>query len=320
MHPSLPFLMRQSLNKIIHNLFLDKAENDITIVFGSGRSGTTWLQELINYNNQHRNIFEPFVENDKQLLDSLAYRFITPHESNTVYKKNIDQILDGIHRDDWNDKYNKPFKIYNKRLIKTIRASLFMKWIHQERPNTKIVFIVRNPCAVVYSQLKTQWWDKSCPQLDYFMRQSSLVTEHLEPFLSILQKASNPFERFILKWAIENYVPLTQFNPKNIHLILYENLCTNPNAEIKKLFHFLNLAFDKKILTSIKKPSALSLPHSAIITGQSLVNTWEEKISENQKKKAELLLSYFGLNSIYNQENVTTPLIDFNFSSKWNKI
>ena len=44
------------------NIYLDfcKDQKNVVFISGVGRSGTTWLTELINYNHRYRILFEPF--------------------------------------------------------------------------------------------------------------------------------------------------------------------------------------------------------------------------------------------------------------------
>lgn len=48
--------------------YVDMASKTDVYMWGSRRGGTTWLQETINYRNDHRVMFEPFRENDVALF------------------------------------------------------------------------------------------------------------------------------------------------------------------------------------------------------------------------------------------------------------
>ena len=44
----------------IFHIDLNYSPSNTVLIAGSGRSGTTWLSEILNYNNDYRSIFEPF--------------------------------------------------------------------------------------------------------------------------------------------------------------------------------------------------------------------------------------------------------------------
>ena len=51
-------------NKIVSKFYIDAHNIKHTILIaGTGRSGTTWLSDTINYKNQFRYIFEPLHSN-----------------------------------------------------------------------------------------------------------------------------------------------------------------------------------------------------------------------------------------------------------------
>ena len=58
------------------------------------------------------------------------------------------------------------------------------------------------------------------------------MEDFLNPFKEEIEKAQTRFEKFILRWCIQNYVPLKQFKRGEIHLAFYEDFCEKPKSEI----------------------------------------------------------------------------------------
>jgi hypothetical protein len=73
------------------------------------------------------------------------------------------------------------------RLVKEVRASLFLKWIRNNFPNVPILYMFRHPCAVVHSWAKLGWGDDDIESL---LSQDALITDYLEGYVSMIRKAS----------------------------------------------------------------------------------------------------------------------------------
>ena len=278
---------------------------------GVARSGTTWLSNIINYNNNYRYMFEPFYEKEINICKNFRpkqYIEVNSNEKNFLGPAKV--VLSGQVRSAWSDRFNEKIFI-NKRLIKSIRANLFLKWLHLNFPNLPIVLILRHPCAVAASKNKLNWKRS----LDKYLKQENLMEDFLSPFSQEMERAeelyqssNDSFENHIFSWCIENYVPLKQFKPDEIYIIFYENICKNPEAEVKKLFTYLKQKYDKRVLSTSKRVSKLSRKDSAIVTGESLIDSWRQHLTDKQIDKACEILSLFSLEEIYSQDSF--PYVD----------
>ena len=267
---------------------------------GSGRSGTTWLEEIINYDNSFRIMFEPFYPEKVDILKRWhSFQYLPPDNSDLIYFEPAEKILSGRIRNKWIDKYNK--KIFsNKRVIKDIRANLFLYWIKNNFPEIPIILIMRHPCAVANSKLQGNWDH----QINFFMSQPDLMRDFLQPVKHEIPNLKSNFEKHIFSWCVENYVPLKQFHEDELFVIFYENLCVRPEEEIKDLFAYIGKDYDSKIMKQVFEPSLESSNRSAIVTGSDLVSAWRKKISDDQVGRALEILSLFGLDRIYGDNNM----------------
>ena len=133
------------------------------------------------------------------------------------------------------------------------------------------------------------------------------MQDFLEPFRTHIEESKDPFEKHIFMWCVENYVPLQQFDEKDMCVICYERICTAPLEQLKALLGFLNKPFSDDISRTLDKPSAVSRPDSAILTGGSLIDSWRKTISTQQVTRAIEILKLFGLNRVYDESSM--PLI-----------
>jgi hypothetical protein len=240
-------------------------------------------------------MFEPFHPDRNPLLKAWNCRqYLRPDERAEKYLQPASRILSGQIRDVWIDQFNRAHLV-RARLVKDIRANLVLRWIRSRFPEIPIILLLRHPCAVARSKLALGW-DSS---LEHFLRQPDLIDDHLYPFVSDMRAASDPFDKHIFMWCVENYVPLRQFSSGEIHVAFYERLRSNPQDEARSLLRHVGYPFRPKVLSSIDKPSVMSRAGSAILAGGSVLESWRRHIDSRQIDRANEILDLFGLNRIY---------------------
>ncbi len=297
---------RSLRQKLLTNAFVDLHDHRRTVLLaGTGRSGTTWIGDIINHDNSYRVMFEPFHSREVPLLKHFAYnQYLRPGNRDKRFAEPIKAVLAGRVRHDWIDKYNRR-RFATKRLIKDIRVNFMLKWIKANFPDIPIILLLRHPCAVAHSRLKLGW---GLQKFENLIAQDALMADFLEPFRPLMENTHDLFDKHVLMWCLQNYVPLKQFEPGQIHVAFYEHFCTQPQAEIEKMFSFLGVPADsQKLLDAINRPSALSRQGSAVLLGQSLTESWRKEVGKEQLRRAVATLSLFGLHHLYGEESM--PLV-----------
>ena len=261
---------------------------------GSGRSGTTWLSQIINYRRGYRYIFEPF--NPREVGPFRHFRtkqYLRPEDRREEFLEPARLVLTGGLRDPWTDRFNGRI-VARRRLIKDIRANLLLGWMRVNFPGMPIILLLRHPCAVVASRLDLGWKDN----LSETMEQRELVDDFLLPMEAEIRAAQGDFERHLFLWCIDNYVPLRQFGPQEIHLTFYENLLARPEVELRSLFASLGEDFDERVYARLGHPSPMSRKN---VPAPS-VEGWRTRVSAHQLKRANEILRLFGLDRLYGEE------------------
>lgn len=279
---------------------------------GTGRSGTTWAANIVNYDQRYRLIFEPFHPHKVDAVRNFRYRqYLRPDDDRKEFVKPARRILRGNLSNRWTDKHSGKIRGKHSRiLIKDIRANHLLRWIMARFPEVLIILLLRHPCAVAYSKLCLGW----DTHLGEFLDQPDLMDDFLGPFRREIGNAGNDFEKHVFMWCVENYVPLRQFASGEIHLAFYENFCTRPKREIGRLFSFLDEPYGPEAHKRVAEPSALVRKGSAINTGENLVENWKKHITKVQVVRAMEILTLFGLQEIYSEDPL--PLI----SGEWNPL
>jgi hypothetical protein len=276
---------------------------------GSARSGTTWLQEIVNYNNAYRVLFEPFRPDKIDLVKHWhKFQYLRVGENDSKFMDPMMDILSGRIKNPWVDTYNQRL-FSQKRIVKAIYANLFLYWMKNHFPEVPIILIMRHPCAVANSKINIvkKHFQYTYNPLDEFLSQPQLMEDFLLPYESRMRESKTDFESFVWMWCIENFIPLKQFNDGEIHITFYENLCINRQEEINKIFSYLNRPYSPGVVEKSRKPSDVSRKNSAINSGADLISSWRKHVSDDQIKRALNILNLFGMDNIYNDVNL--PLL-----------
>ena len=293
------FIWRRIRRRFFSYVHFDLKSDPRNTIFiaGSGRSGTTWLSDIVNYRNEFRTIFEPFHRAKvKRCQHFEEKQYLRPDNQDPAYVDPARAILSGNVPDWWANHYNTKL-VARKRLIKDIRANLLLKWMHVQFPAVPIVFMLRHPFPTVTSIVELGW--DAQVELDSLFRQAALLEDYVRPFEDWLGYVENDFERWILIWCLENYVPLKQFRPGELYLIFYETLVADPLAESRRLLAHLNIPVTDALHATINTPSATSRGSSAVVNGGDPLASWRTTISDTQAARALTIMQAFGLDRVY---------------------
>ncbi|MGO9471510.1 MAG: sulfotransferase [Isosphaeraceae bacterium] len=297
------FGMKTRFKRLIsgRSLIIDRAGQNVTFLSGSHRSGTTWIEELINCNNDHKIVYEPFLPfyfSGKQHFPDALY--IRPSCRDSRIVEPVRCVIDGKFRiDNWTDVYN-TIGVYHRRLIKDVRTNMMLGWLRCLYPKMPIVLVMRHPIPVVLSQSKLAEsdpnWVKSVHE---FLQNADLVSDYLRPFEAALAQCRDQLDVKFACWCIENYVPLKQLAVGEVHLVFYEDFLSNPEREVARLVRYLDRPVDSKAFEQLKKPSNTARGYSACITGEDPLRAWMSRATPQQIDRGLYWLSVFGLSEIY---------------------
>lgn len=249
--------------------------NDTILVVGSGRSGTTWLGNIIGSCLGFLSLFEPFdYRHVPQINTSLLRLYIRANEKSHYLDNIIRDILLGKLTNEWVLSQNAR-RIAWRILLKEIRANLFLGYIQNKFQNP-IVFIVRHPCATVLSRAEKGWET----HLDDFLKQEQLMEDYLAPFEDIIKSAQSALEKHAIMWSIENLVPLTQLRKDTIIFCTYENLVLKTKNELNRIFNMLGLKVSSKIDRIISKPTNVTSKSASSFAQKSHLEYWQNKLDK----------------------------------------
>jgi hypothetical protein len=226
------------------------------LLCSSGRSGSTWLANLVNHRNEYRLLFEPLRRDRVPAAAGVRYgHYLDPSDEGGEVGRSVHAILRGEVRALWADRYNRA-RLVRRRLIKEIRATNLMPWIRARYPVLPIVYLLRDP-AVVAASFERLGWDD---HLSEFLVQDDLMAAVSDQAATIdaVSRTGSPFERHLLRWCLENALPLRLLEAGDAHVVFYEDVVEAPRRELRRLFAYLGTEWDERVLDAVTVPSQTS--------------------------------------------------------------
>lgn len=291
-----------------HSLDIDCNNKSTIFIAGMGRSGTTWLSELINYKKNYRDIFEPFLPYKVPDASAFNYlQYLNPNYDDTVLANSAKTILSGKFKSEWTDVNNSRIITF-KRIIKDIRANLMLKWLSNIRPGMPILLIMRHPLAVIDSYKNLGWGIEAggkTSDFDRITQQKQLLMDF--PIINNNFKhidTDDYISQLLYIWCILYHVPIKQLNNTDYKIVYYENLLLHPEETLRDIFLYIGQKFDRKIvLDKIKKPSITNYRKTDFNTDPTEnVQKWKKSFTKNEKNKSREIIKSFELDYLYDND------------------
>ena len=266
------------------------------LIAGVGRSGTTWITNIINFKKNYRIIFEPVHSDYVPGFEHFSKRqYIRPDNADPKYREPMEKLFAGDICSSWSDSRLNAFFPRNL-LIKDIRANLLLPWIHRHHPDVKLILVLRHPYDVYLSKKKLGWG----PGLSLYLAQPDLVGDHLTPYLDFMSKVLSDMEGIVTGWCIENMVPMRQIPAGSMLICHYEHFIRDPRREVNRVMKFLNESADHvpdSIFRASSDTNWNKTDHTNFQHGRAMKTGWED--ADADLPKVQEILTVFGMNHLY---------------------
>lgn len=285
------------------NYHLGNYENLVWLV-GDGRSGTTWLGSLINWDKQYRELYEPVHPGHVRQARKFGFHpYLRANDQTSHTGKFLDSVFSGKFKHFRAD-VSTPHLTYKGLFVKDIFANLLVGWVHQNIPAAKKIMVIRQPFSAALSKRRHQHWIWMTDPKQ-FLDRPALMQDYLAPFEHLISRAGDDFiENQILIWAIIHYVPFQQLDADSLYVLFYENLFRHPEEELRKLFDFLgedtSVALkEDRLLAKIHKPSRSQSEKFSTLSASSPLDVWKNELRPEQIDNGLKILEAFGLDKLY---------------------
>jgi hypothetical protein len=272
------------------------------VVAGTARSGTTWLGDLIASQLPCRILFEPFNPDLVSDYRNFHYfQYMRPGTEDPEFYSFAQKVFTGKIRNRWIDRQNQ--RIISKfRLVKEIRVNLALKWLHENFGDVPMLFIIRHPCAVVLSRMELGW--ATDRDIEPFLLQPQLIDDHLHPYLDLIRSVVSVEEKHAVIWSVSNLLPLRQFDPGELKIVYYENLCIQPDVELSGILESIGHRYKNPPVKIFDQPSQTTRVASAVVSGADKIEGWKKTLDHSQIDSILRVVDGFGLSHLYNDSSL----------------
>jgi len=280
-----------------HPLDFNRTFDSLLFVAGTGRSGTTWLADLLDADRSHRVIFEPFTPKYGALGERRIPRYVRPSTRDHELTEVVGPILLGKFKStQWTARGNDRL-VSRRRIMKGVQSNLRLGWMRESFPRFPIVLIIRHPCAVAASRQRL----KDVRSVERILEDPLLVEDHLAPYMQSLRGLESPFDNEIARWCIETRVPLNQMAAGlDIEVVLYERLVSEPLRVMETLYERLGRTPPAELEEHLHVPSLTAYrPDEPLPSTEKAVDEWRDRLSAEQISRALELISAFELDWLY---------------------
>lgn len=287
-------------SRLAKHLYRDAAggAERATLIAGVARSGTTWLAEVLASQSSTRVMFEPFNPVKVDAYRSFEYvQYMPPERDDPMLEAFVSDVLTGRLRDPaWVDRMVTVLRP-DSRLVKAVRISLMLRWIHDRFPRTPTVLIVRHPCAVAASFARLGW--SARPDLDSLLRQPELLEDHLDGLGHLLRGELSPPEEVAVVWAVSHRVALRQCAGSDVLRVHYEDLVAHPDREIGRVFRGVGREYDESVHYRLGRPSRTAKVVAATSNRGEGRPDWLRDLGPSAVARVLSIVSAFGLDDLY---------------------
>jgi hypothetical protein len=284
---------------------LGSANPDVIFIAGTGRSGTTWLAELLGRTSKRRLLFEPFRKDRVPLWQHAEQRqYVRPDDTCDDMLGAARRIMRGDLRNDWTDYYNEHF-ITRGLIVKDIRANLMLRWLYENAGPFPIVFLIRHPAAVAASWLREEW---TLSIEDVLLSQEQLVDDYLRSVQQEMQSPLGPLDQIAYLWSVETVVPLTQFSARQMLVVFYESLVADPAKQLQRICSYVGETLRQEALLNLERASATTTPGVRYESQLARLDSWRVRLTTDEVARVARIAGRFGLDGLYGDDGL--PLVE----------
>jgi hypothetical protein len=260
-------------------------------VFGAGRSGTTWLAQIIAAAGLEL-IFEPLHTTEVAECGGwrplpLFYRAGDTFPWPDVF----DRAIKGEIRSEWTVRDNPGAR---RKVIKFIRANLMIEWI-LENYDILPVFIIRNPLAVVAS-MREQGWHISPKWMNMLLRDRRFTAHFNEgaDLGGLDTRELSDVEAKATFWSILNFIPKRLGLFDRIPFVRYEELCRDPVGIVSDLAPRIDIPFSEEVRAQLYRKSFM-IGRGSTEEGYDPMTAWRSVLSGAEADEICDIVSRFRL-------------------------
>jgi hypothetical protein len=129
----------------------------------------------------------------------------------------------------------------------------------------------------------------------------------LRPFAATIAEHTDGdlFHRHVLRWCMENFVPVRLLAPGLVCVVFYEDLVEDPGRELARLSTFLHRytagrwALATDLPSALDRPSRTNYRDTPLMTAPDRLASWLGDVPVERLRSAMAIVGAFGLDTVY---------------------
>jgi hypothetical protein len=296
-----------------------------TILLASvGRSGTTWLGNILSALNGYKVLNEPLRPMDPSKYEA-RYRhrpYVVEDESAPRLKEELEKVFTGQVPQSykWNFRSDSRLgmlveHVWNRKIVvKSTRCLRLLPWIHRNFDLKGTVILIRHPCAVVSSMLKSGGWEydqlmqngvSPFDQAVAGQAPTSLV-DRVQPDI---EEATTNAEILAHMWALDYHIALNHHEDADgqfSHLVSYERILTEGKRCVRDLCAFLGEEPNEDMLAQLNRPSRTASDQLSTEDTTRQLRKWKDHLDEKTVDGVLSVVHSYDIN-MYGQDPMPAP-------------
>ena len=250
-----------------------------------GRSGSTWLAEIISSVKGSVIIWEPLhLGNNPECVDAGFdwQNYFGDDADHSLQRAYLEKLYTGrkLSTRTLSSLEFNPGRVLNvnRYVVKHVNANMALPQIMKWFP-VQAVLMIRHPCAVVASQLKHGAWS-------HLSKENITIPDGLFDKYPHLKQAFKDLETLeellAFEWALQVYVPLSRPTPHPWYLTTYERLVAGGEEEVERIFEYLKEPCPEPAKAHLDTPSATAGQEAPVRRNENRLKGWTERLSTDQ--------------------------------------
>lgn len=300
------------------------------VILGFGRSGTTWLSDIVSKVLGGLVLFEPLHPQVCEFAAEVCYAPSPSLGENKRLQAHWQRLLGGQMRDRWLlrnhvlsplEDVSAPFvdMVWNHCQVigfKEIRAN-FMIDLLIEQLDARIVYVVRHPCAVLASiRRRRNFWNEFGWEQHYRMFWERVIggwthgwpeaQAQIEARQEIIDGAHTALEQQAVMWGVSSMLAAMQLERQGLPLFCYEDFYRQPFEATGKLMAYLGREAPAIHPAHLFVPSMTTLrtTHGLAETESDMAARglrlfWEGVLAEDEVQSVIAIAQAFGFDQWY---------------------
>lgn len=296
------FTLRQKISDIpyaLGNLTLPPVAGRPIFVTGNGRSGTSWIGEMLGFAPNvlyYREPCHPRRNGMDPASSEQIWSKIVPEDGQDIFfERTLSRAFQGHF---WRGcgfsltDYSNRAVISPRVIVKEVASFASTEWVYKTW-FPEVLVIMRHPGAYAESVRKLHQGPSELTRLELLTTNPILMGKYKDMISAALSHVNSGVDASIVAWAIRTRVYLdAKAHHQDWRLVHYENIARAPVEEMKKIYCALSLSWNEDVKTRILATTTKDTKGSYSTSRKvgSRIDAWRTELPEETRSLARHML------------------------------